>query len=91
MTEICKTCHKEFDSGIWISPQFKDERVLLFCSDKCKKGYIEKKLNKIKVEYPKYYDKIMNSSKEKGFWDLNLRDIKEKLEKNKSQKTKVYK
>ncbi len=64
MSEICKTCRKEFDSGIWMSPQFIDEKVLLFCSDKCKKGYINMKLDGIKVNYPKYYDKIMKSLKE---------------------------
>lgn len=58
MTETCKTCRKEFDQGIWLSSQFRDEKVLLFCSDKCKNDYIEMKLRKIKVEYPKYYDKI---------------------------------
>lgn len=60
MGEICKTCRKEFDSGIWMSPQFKDEKVLLFCSDKCKKKYIKKKLERIKVEYPNYYKKLVN-------------------------------
>ena len=64
MSEICKTCRKEFDSGIWMSPQFKDERVLLFCSDKCKDEYLKMKLERIKVNYPKYYDKIMKSLKE---------------------------
>lgn len=37
MSETCKTCKKKFDSGIWIAPQFADERVLLFCSEKCKR------------------------------------------------------
>lgn len=32
MTETCKTCKKEYVSGIWMSPQFVDEKVLLFCS-----------------------------------------------------------
>jgi len=63
MSERCKTCHKEFDSGIWISPQFADEKVLLFCSDKCKKEYIEKKLNRIKSGYPGYYKKLIKSLK----------------------------
>lgn len=64
MSPICKNCHEKFDSGIWMSPQFKDERVLLFCSDKCKKEYIKMKLQRIKVNYPKYYDRLMKSSKE---------------------------
>lgn len=76
MSEICKTCHKEFDSGIWISPQFKDEKVLLFCSKKCKNEYIQMKLERIKVNYPKYYNKIIKSSKKKGFYDFNLKDGK---------------
>ena len=58
MGETCKTCRKEFDSGIWISPQFNDEKVLLFCSDKCKREYIEMKLRRIKVKDPKIHTKI---------------------------------
>lgn len=58
MSETCKTCRKKFDSGIWIAPQFVDEKVLLFCSDKCKKEYLKKKLNRIKIEYPKYYGRL---------------------------------
>ncbi len=63
MSELCKTCHKKFDSGIWMSPQFADEKVLLFCNEKCKKEYIKMKLERIKVSYPKYYNKIITSSK----------------------------
>ena len=63
MGETCKNCRKEFDSGIWMSPQFKDEKVLLFCSDKCKDKYVKMKLNMIKVNYPQYYDKIMKSAR----------------------------
>ena len=58
MTERCKTCRKDFDSGIWMSPQFKDKRILLFCSEKCKNEYIDMKLRRIKVNYPSYYKKI---------------------------------
>lgn len=71
MSETCKTCKKKFDSGIWISPQFVGEKVLLFCSEKCKKEYLKKKLGRIKTEYPKYYDKIIKSSKDMDnnpFW-----------------------
>ncbi len=77
MRESCKTCKKKFDSGIWISPQFADEGVLLFCSDKCKKEHLKKKLNRIKIEYPRYYDKIMKSSKdveEHPFWIKGKKD-----------------
>ena len=65
MSEICKTCHEKFDSGIWMSPQFKDEKVLLFCSDKCKEEYLKMNLERIKVNYPRYYKKIIKSSKKK--------------------------
>jgi ribosomal protein L24E len=71
MTETCKTCKKKVDSGIFMSPQFVDEKVLLFCSNECKEKYIKAKLERIKVEYPKYYDKIMKSkknSKENNFF-----------------------
>ena len=44
MGESCKTCRKGFDFGIWMSPQFGNEKVLLFCSEKCKKKYIKMKL-----------------------------------------------
>jgi len=69
MTEKCKTCKKEIKSGIWISPQFNDEKVLLFCNEKCKKEYIRIKLERIKVSYPNYYKKII-SGKEK-YWKEN--------------------
>ncbi len=68
MTEKCKTCKEEIDSGIWISPQFVDEGVLLFCSEKCKDEYIQAKLERIKVQYPKYYEKI-NLGKGGDWWD----------------------
>ena len=72
MTEMCKTCKKKVDSGIFISSQFYDEKVLLFCSDECKEKYIKAKIERIKVGYPKYYDKIMKFQKEKGILDFNL-------------------
>jgi len=58
MGDTCKTCCKEFSSGIWLSPQFKDEKVLLFCSEKCKKKYLKMKLSRIKTQYPNHYDKL---------------------------------
>jgi len=69
MSETCKTCRKKIDSGIWISPQFRDEKVLLFCSYTCKKRYIQNKLHRIKTQYPDYYNRI-NSQKnrEPAFW-----------------------
>ncbi len=74
MSEICKTCHKNFDSGIWMSPQFVDEKVLLFCSDKCKNKYIQMKLERIKVNYPKYYQKIMKQPlKKQGFYNFEVK------------------
>ena len=74
MSETCKTCRKKFDSGIWLSPQFREGGVLLFCSGKCKNEYLKKKLNRIKTEYPKYYEKIMKSSgdvEKHPFWIKN--------------------
>ena len=58
MSDICKTCRKEFNSGIWVSPQFRDEKVLLFCSEKCKNKYLKMKLDRIKVSYSAYYNKL---------------------------------
>ena len=72
MGETCKTCRGKFDFGIWISPQFRDEKVLLFCSKKCKGKYLKMKLERIKVNYPKYYERIMKSlkseKKDNPFW-----------------------
>lgn len=62
MTETCKFCKKEISSGIWLSPQFIDEKVLLFCSKKCKEDYLKKKLRRIKAEYPSYYEKIKEAA-----------------------------
>jgi ribosomal protein L24E len=73
MAETCKTCRKEFESGIWLSPQFRDEKVLLFCSDKCKQEYLENKLRRIKVNYPDYYEKIKIAAENKSF--LGNKDI----------------
>jgi len=72
MSELCKTCKNKFESRIWMSPQFKDEKVLLFCSEKCKEGYIKMKLERIKVNYPSYYDKVIKYKKENGVYDFNL-------------------
>ena len=70
MSERCKTCRKEFESGIWIAPQFKDEGVLLFCSDKCRDQYLEMKLRRIKEEYPKHYDQLIKSTKKTYFSNI---------------------
>jgi len=59
MTEKCKTCKKELNSGIWLAPQFPDEKTLLFCSDQCKQEHIKTKLNRIKGNYPNFYNKIV--------------------------------
>jgi len=50
-----------------MSPQFRDERVLLFCSEKCKDEYIEGKLKRIKSNYPEYYDEIKKNPKKNPF------------------------
>ncbi|OGJ18242.1 hypothetical protein A3K73_00385 [Candidatus Pacearchaeota archaeon RBG_13_36_9] len=63
MAEKCKTCHKEFNSGIWIAPQFADEEVLLFCSEKCRKEYKKMKLKRIKSGYSGYHKKLIESIK----------------------------
>ncbi len=99
MIETCKFCLNKFESGIWLSPQFRDhktlevrawgfgmlgngaehsdtctklrgfhfrhENVLLFCSEECKEEYLRKKIERIKVSYPKYYGKLMKDGKEK--------------------------
>jgi ribosomal protein L24E len=59
--EICKVCKRSFNSGIWLAPQFSDEKVLLFCSKKCKKQYLKAKLERIKSGYPNYYNKLRKS------------------------------
>jgi ribosomal protein L24E len=61
MKNSCRFCKKEYCSGIWLSPQFADEKVLLFCSEKCKENYLKKKLERIRAEYPNYYEKIKNA------------------------------
>ncbi len=57
MGKSCKTCRKKFESGIWLSPEFADEKFFLFCSDNCKKKYLKMKLRRIKTQYPKHYKK----------------------------------
>lgn len=73
MAEKCKNCEKELNSGIWLAPEFADEKVLLFCSEKCKKEYLKNKLNKIKIEYPKHYEKI-KTGKIKSIYSEVLED-----------------
>ncbi len=70
MSETCKICHEKFNSGIWMSPQFKNEVVLLFCSDKCKNKYIQMKLERIKVKYPKYYCRLMRHGKKRALKNI---------------------
>jgi len=61
MSEKCKVCKEKFNSGIWLTPQFKEEKVFLFCSDKCKNKYIKEKLERIKMKYPNYYNKLLKT------------------------------
>ena len=70
MSEECKACQKEFDLGIWVSPQFPDEKVWLFCSEECKKKFLKAKLERIKTGYPKYYEKIKNGKDD--YWNKVL-------------------
>lgn len=58
MGERCKECKKEIEKGIWLSPEFIEENILLFCSEKCKANYLKNKLRGIKEEYPNHYEKI---------------------------------
>ncbi|MCF7860961.1 hypothetical protein K9M79_01855 [Candidatus Woesearchaeota archaeon] len=63
--EHCKVCKKDCQSGIWLSPQFANEKTLLFCSDDCKEKYIQNKLERIKTNYPSFYEKVKNKG---AFW-----------------------
>lgn len=58
LSEKCKNCEEMHSSGVWISPEFAGNKVLLFCSQECKKEYLRRKLHGIKNQYPKYYEKI---------------------------------
>ena len=66
--EKCKLCRKECSAGIWLSPQYKSEKVLLFCSTNCRDKYISSKMERIKINYPTFYDKIIKSKKQHAFW-----------------------
>jgi len=59
----CKNCKINALSGIWVESQFKGNSPLLFCSEECKKDFVRMRLNRIKVEYPKYYEKVMKLNK----------------------------
>ncbi len=84
MNETCKTCKKVFDLGICMSPQFNDEKVLLFCSEKCRLEYLKYKLQHIKSSYPKYYDKLVNSSDKNYFSDaIEKKNLTGKKDKHK--------
>lgn len=54
----CLECKNKKSSGIWIESKFKESPILIFCSEKCKKYYLKRKIDKIKTGYPKYYEKI---------------------------------
>jgi hypothetical protein len=68
MNEHCKTCKKECAEGIWLSSQFNNEKVLLFCREECKEKYLLTKLERIKVNYPAYSEKLKKSKKQGAFW-----------------------
>ncbi|MFW6450113.1 MAG: hypothetical protein ACOCZ6_03595 [Nanoarchaeota archaeon] len=63
--ETCKFCKKACQSGTWLSPQFSNEKTLLFCSEECKESYIKEKLDRIKINYPSFYEKVKNKG---AFW-----------------------
>ena len=63
--ETCKSCRKDCQAGFSLSPQFTSEKTLLFCSEDCKEAYIKDKLERIRENYPSFYEKV----KHKGtFW-----------------------
>lgn len=62
----CTECKQEISSGIWVESKFKDSSLLLFCTEKCKKEYIRRKIEKIKTGYPEYYKKEMKRFETKG-------------------------
>ena len=66
--EKCKFCREDCSAGIWISPQYKSENVLLFCSTNCRDKYISNKMERIKVNYPKFYEKLATSKNQGAFW-----------------------
>ena len=66
--EKCIFCRKECSAGIWRSPQYKSEKVLLSCSADCRDKYLLMKMERIKVNYPKFYDKLIKSKKQGAFW-----------------------
>lgn len=60
--ESCKFCKEKCQSGIWLSPQFANEKTLLFCSKECQEKYIKEKFEKIKVNYPSFYENVKDKS-----------------------------
>lgn len=61
----CLECKKKNSFGIWIESKFKENPILIFCSEKCKNDYLKRKIDKIKTEYPKYYNKILEDFEKK--------------------------
>lgn len=70
----CLQCKKKNSSGIWIESKFKENPILIFCSEKCKNEYLKRKIDKIKIEYPKYYEKIIKDFEKKKI-EANLTDF----------------
>ena len=73
MGEKCKQCRERFNSGIWLTPDFENEKNLLFCSEKCRNAYIKGKLERIKVNYHGYYEKLLRKKGKNTIfsWILN--------------------
>jgi hypothetical protein len=67
MTNNCKFCDKEIVRGIFVSPQFPNEKTWLFCNETCKRKFLKMKIKRINLEYPKYFEKI-KSGKDK-YWN----------------------
>ncbi|RLE47734.1 hypothetical protein DRJ25_01675 [Candidatus Woesearchaeota archaeon] len=86
--ERCVMCKRECQSGVWLAPQFDNEKVLLFCSEECKNKYIQKKLERIKMNYPSFYEKV----KDKGaFWISERTKLKKNSSFLNSQNQRVFK
>jgi len=83
MSERCKNCRNNLNSGIWLSPEFNDEKVFLFCDERCKKEFLKMKLERIRVDYPSYYDKIKSGKIKSIYWEVleSLKKIESELDK----------
>lgn len=75
ITQSCKTCKKICSKGLWLSPQFIEEKVLLFCSEKCMSEWKTIKLQRVKTNYPEYYSNIIKVDSKAQKKKNNLREF----------------